>query len=384
MEFKVKEVGQGQEKSKAEIEEKLLNEHQDKIETQEDVDLKKVESVDISETKDPESVDSIKDNIGLKTEETPSSGVNDENVLSYIKERYNKEINSVDELFETRETNEDLPEDVLKYFEYKKETGRGIEDFYKLQKNYNDMDDDSVLADYYSIQEEGLDAIDIIDLMDDKFGFDVDEDEEKDIKKRKLAKKRELAKARKYFNEQKDKYKIPLESSGGGLSEDQETQLTAYQDYIKESDTIAEENKKRYSYFLDRTKQVFNEDFKGFEFNVGDSKINYKPGTKEELMNKQSDVNNFVGKFLDDKGLIEDAKGYHRALSVAMNPEKFAQFFYEQGVAAAVDDVTRKSKNINMDIRKSPQLSTKDGLKIRSVGDKSSGRGLKIRSINKS
>lgn len=384
MEFKVKEVGQGQEKSKAEIEEKLLNEHQDKIETQEDVDFKKVESVDISETKDPESVDSIKDNIGLKTEETPSSGVNDENVLSYIKERYNKEINSVDELFETRETNEDLPEDVLKYFEYKKETGRGIEDFYKLQKNYNDMDDDSVLADYYSIQEEGLDAIDIIDLMDDKFGFDVDEDEEKDIKKRKLAKKRELAKARKYFNEQKDKYKIPLESSGGGLSEDQETQLTAYQDYIKESDTIAEENKKRYSYFLDRTKQVFNEDFKGFEFNVGDSKINYKPGTKEELMNKQSDVNNFVGKFLDDKGLIEDAKGYHRALSVAMNPEKFAQFFYEQGVAAAVDDVTRKSKNINMDIRKSPQLSTKDGLKIRSVGDKSSGRGLKIRSINKS
>ena len=101
-------------------------------------------------------------------------------------------------------------------------------------------------------------------------------------------------------------------------------------------------------------------------------------------MNKQSDVNNFVGKFLDDKGLIADAKGYHKALAVAMNPEKFAQFFYEQGVAKAVDDVTRKSKNINMDIRKSPQLSTKDGLKIRSVGDKSSGRGLKIRSINKS
>ena len=287
-------------------------------------------------------------------------------------------------MFDTRKTNEDLPEDVLKYFEYKKETGRGIEDFYKLQKNYDDMDDDSVLADYYSIQEEGLDAIDIIDLMDDKFGFDVDEDEEKDIRKIKLVKKRELAKARKYFNEQKDMYKIPLESSGGKLSEDQETKLTAYQDYIKESDTIAEENEKRYSYFLDQTKQVFNEDFKGFEFNVGDSKINYKPGTKEELMNKQSDVNNFVSQFLGDNGLMEDAKGYHKALSVAMNPEKFAQFFYEQGVAATVDDVTRKSKNINMDVRKAPQLSTKDGLKIRSVGDKSSGRGLTIRSINKS
>jgi len=376
MEFKVKEVGQGQEKSKAEIEEQLLNEHEEKIQAQENVETPEVESVNVSASEETDLVEPIK--------ETPSSGVNDENVLSYIKERYNKDINSVDELFDTREANEDLPEDVLKYFEYKKETGRGIEDFYKLQKNYNDMDDDSVLADYYSVHEEGLDAIDIIDLMDEKFGFDVDEDEEKDIKKRKLAKKRELAKARKYFNEQKDKYKIPLESSGDGLSDDQKTKLTAYQDYIKESDTIAEENKKRYSYFMDQTKQVFNDEFKGFEFNVGDSKINYKPGTKEELMNKQSDVNNFVGKFLDDKGLIADAKGYHKALAVAMNPEKFAQFFYEQGVAKAVDDVTRKSKNINMDIRKSPQLSTKDGLKIRSVGDKSSGRGLKIRSINKS
>ena len=376
MEFTVKEVGEGQEKSKAEIEEQLLNEHQDKVEALENIGTQEVESVDLSKAKEPESVDPVK--------ETLSSGINDENVLSYIKERYNKEINSVDELFDTRKTNEDLPEDVLKYFEYKKETGRGIEDFYKLQKNYDDMDDDSVLADYYSIQEEGLDAIDIIDLMDDKFGFDVEEDEEKDIRKIKLVKKRELAKARKYFNEQKDMYKIPLESSGGKLSEDQETKLTAYQDYIKESDTIAEENEKRYSYFLDQSKQVFNEDFKGFEFNVGDSKINYKPGTKEELMNKQSDVNNFVSQFLGDNGLMEDAKGYHKALSVAMNPEKFAQFFYEQGVAATVDDVTRKSKNINMDVRKAPQLSTKDGLKIRSVGDKSSGRGLTIRSINKS
>ena len=225
MEFKVKEVGQGQEKSKAEIEEQLLNEHEEKIQAQESVETPEVESVNVSTSEETDLVEPIK--------ETPSSGVNDENVLSYIKERYNKDINSVDELFDTREANEDLPEDVLKYFEYKKETGRGIEDFYKLQKNYNDMDDDSVLADYYSIQEEGLDAIDIIDLMDDKFGFDVDEDEEKDIKKRKLAKKRELAKARKYFNEQKDKYKIPLESSGDGLSDDQKTKSDTVTFWIK-------------------------------------------------------------------------------------------------------------------------------------------------------
>jgi len=383
MELKVKEVGGGQQKSKAEIEESLLKNHEEKLEPQES-SVEKVETADQPKVVENPTQKVEAEEKTPEVETPPTLEVNDDNVLSYIKERYNKDINSVDELFETKNSNDPLPEDVLKYFEYKKETGRGIEDFYKLQKNYDEMDDDSVLADYYSIQEEGLDAIDILDLMDDKFGYDVEEDEERDIKKRKLAKKRELAKARKYFSEQKDKYKIPLESSGGGLSEDQEKKLNAYQDYIKESQTVADENQKRYSYFLDRTKQVFNNEFKGFEFSVGDKKINYKPGTSEELMSKQSDVNNWVNKFMDDNGLIKDAAGYHKSLSVAMNPEKFAQFFYEQGVAAAVDDVTRKSKNINMDVRRSPQLSTKDSLKIRSVGDSSSGRGLKIRSINKS
>lgn len=383
MELKVKEVGGGQQKSKAEIEESLLKNHEEKLEFQES-SVEKVETADQPKVVENPTQKVEAEEKAPEVETPPTLEVNDDNVLSYIKERYNKDINSVDELFETKNSNDPLPEDVLKYFEYKKETGRGIEDFYKLQKNYDEMDDDSVLADYYGIQEEGLDAIDILDLMDDKFGYDVDEDDERDIKKRKLAKKRELAKARKYFSEQKDKYKIPLESSGGGLSEDQEKKLNAYQDYIKESQTVADENQKRYSYFLDRTKQVFNNEFKGFEFSVGDKKINYKPGTSEELMSKQSDVNNWVNKFMDDNGLIKDAAGYHKALSVAMNPEKFAQFFYEQGVAAAVDDVTRKSKNINMDVRRSPQLSTKDSLKIRSVGDSSSGRGLKIRSINKS
>jgi hypothetical protein len=281
MEFKVKEVGGGQQKSKAEIEENLLKEHEEKLEVQESPNVEKVETS--NDAKDVEV--QPQENVSAEKTETPESpGISDENVLSYIKERYNKDINSVEELFDTRESNPELPEDVKKYFEYKKETGRGIEDFYKLQKNYDDMDDDSVLADYYGIQEEGLDAIDIMDLMDDKFGFDVDEDDEKDIKKRKLAKKRELAKARKYFNEQKDKYKIPLESSGGGLSEDQESQLNAYQDYIKESETVTEQNKKRYDYFVDQTKKVFTNDFKGFDFSVGDQQINYKPGTADELM----------------------------------------------------------------------------------------------------
>jgi len=222
MKIQVKAVEGNTQKSKAEIEEQLLQKHEAQ-QGNEPVDEKpeKVETSKVEKETKVEETPPVED-------KTPSSELNDENVLNFIKDRYNKDINSVEELFETKESNPELPEDVKLYFDYKKETGRGIEDFYKLQKNYDDMDEDSVLADYISVQEEGLDAIDIQDIMDDKFGYDSEEDDERDIKKKKLAKKRELAKARKFFKEQKDKYKIPLESSGGGLSDEQEKR-TAYE-----------------------------------------------------------------------------------------------------------------------------------------------------------
>jgi len=378
MEIKVKAVDGNTQKSKAEIEENLLTQHN--TEQQEEA---KPEVVKANTTESP-VVEKEQVQVEEPEDKTPSSELNDENVLSYIKDRYGKDISSVDELFETKESNPDLPEDIKLYFDYKKETGRSIEDFVKLQKDYTAMDDDSVLAEFYGIQEEGLDAIDIQDIMEDKFGVDEDVDEPKEVKKKNLAKKRELAKARKFFNEQKDKYKIPLESSGGGLSEDQEKNLNAYKSYIRESDTQKERQEKAYDYFKKRTDEVFNDEFKGFEFNVSDEKkLSYKPGTAEELKSKQTDVNKWLSSFLTEEGLINDATKYHKAMSVAMNPEKFAKYFYEQGVAATVDDVAKKSKNINMDVRRAPQLNTKNSLKIRPVGDTTSGRGLKIRSIKK-
>ena len=378
MEIKVKAVDGNTQKSKAEIEEQLLQKHEaQQQENQAEKKPEKVEPQAEVKEKPAEETPAVE-------EKTPSSELNDEHVLNFIKERYNKDINSVEELFETKESNVELPDDVKLYFDYKKETGRGIEDFYKLQKNYDDMDEDSVLADYLSVQEEGLDAIDIQDIMDDRFGFDKEEDDEKDIKKKKLAKKRELAKARKFFKEQKDKYKVPLESSGGGLSDEQENNLNAYKTMLEESNSQKESFQLMRKNFEERTNKVFGDEFKGFEFNVSAAKsILYKPGTAEELKNKQMDFNNFISKYNDENGLMKDAAGYHRAMSIAMNPEKFAKFFYEQGVAATVDDVARKSKNINMDVRRAPQLSTKNSLKIKAVGDTSSGRGLKIRSIKK-
>jgi len=378
MEIKVKDIGLSEEKSKAEIEQELLEKHEEKFEDSQ-AEPEKVEATEVKEEKKEEPVAEE-----VNEEKTPSSELNDEDVLTYIKNRYDKEITSVDDLLAEKESAPELPEDVSMYLKYKQETGRGIEDFYKTQRDFDTMDDDSLIAEYIAYNEEGLDAIDIQDIMDDKFGFDEELDEPKDIKRKKLSKKRELAKARKFLNEQKDKYKIPLESSGDGLSADQQENLDAYKKYIDESNTIKEAAEKRYDYFLTKTKEVFNSDFKGFDFTLGENKYTYKPGTFEELSNTQSDINNFVKKYTDENGLMKDAAGYHKALAVAMNPEKFAQYFFDQGVSSAVDNVTKKSKNINMDMRQSPQVTIKDGRKIRSIGNQSSGRGLKIRSIKKS
>ena len=381
MEFTVKAVDANvEEKSRAQVEETLLKQHEEQFEPK------------VAEDKSIEKVD-LRTEINSPSEETLVEETNSEesvaeftdtDVLSYIKKRYNKDINSVDELFAEKEANEDLPEDVSKYLKYKQETGRGINDFYKLQKDIDSMEDNAILANYYESTEDGLDSEDIQDIISDKFSFDEDLDDEKDIRKIKLAKKRELSKAKKFLNEQKDKYKVPLESSGDGLSEDQVDDLDAYKKYIEESKSIEELNKKRYNYFLDKTESVFNNEFKGFEFSVGDKNISFKPGDAQELKNRQADVNNFIGQFMGDDGLIADAEGYHKALAVAMNPDKFAKHFYEQGIAATIDNVSRKSKNINMDVRQESQSVSKNGITIRPVSrSNDNGKGLKIRSIKK-
>ena len=384
----VRDLGQVEEKSKAQIEEELLKKHEEDEKAQ--ASETGVETVNMEQpgggaedTSTAQEQESVQEEDKAQ-EKTPASELNDADVLSYIKNRYDKDISSVEELWAETEANEDLPEDVSSYFKYKKDTGRGIEDYVKLQRDYGEMDDDSVLTDYYSITEEGLDAIDIQDVMEDKFSFDEELDDPKDIKKKRLAKKRELSKAKKFFEKQKEQYKIPLESRGDGLSKEQEDAFKSYKSYVEESKTTEDARKKRYDWFLTKTDEVFNDEFKGFEFNIGEKSVTYKPGDTKELKSRQSDVNTFVNKYMDkETGMMKDAKGYHRAMAMAMNPEKFAKFFYDQGVAATVDDVSRKSKNITMD-RKTPQTFSKDGLKIRSVGDTSSGRGLKIRSIKKS
>ena len=180
MEIKVKDIVLSEEKSKAEIEQELLEKHEEKFEDSQ-AEPEKVEATEVKEEKKEEPVAEE-----VNEEKAPSSELSDEDVLTYIKNRYDKEITSVDDLLAEKESAPELPEDVSMYLKYKQETGRGIEDFYKTQRDFDTMDDDSLIAEYIAYNEEGLDAIDIQDIMDDKFGFDEELDEPKDIKRKKL------------------------------------------------------------------------------------------------------------------------------------------------------------------------------------------------------
>lgn len=365
MEIKVKALDGVEQKSTAEVEEELLEKHEEQFE-----DSAPTEETQVVEEPQTEEV-----------EQQEPQGITEEQVLSHIKERYNKEITSVDELFVEREAQEELPEDVAAYFKYKKETGRGISDYVKLQQDFDEVNPESLLRDYLKATETALDDDDIQSLMDE-YSYDADLDEESDIKKIKVAKKKAIAKAKNYFTEQQEMYKQPLESRQEAISESENEEYKAYKQYLNEAATQQEETKRKSEWFSQKTDEVFSNDFKGFDFKIGEDQITFNPGSAEEIKKAQLSPMNFVNKYLDDNGLMNDAAGYHKALAVAMNPEKFAQFFYEQGKANATEDVMRKTKNINMTTRNAPASTVKSGAQVRSLSS-DSGRGLKIRSIKR-
>ena len=156
--------------------------------------------------------------------------------------------------------------------------------------------------------------------------------------------------------------------------------MEAYKKYIDDAKTYQEEAERKSKWFVNKTEELFNNEFKGFDFKIGDQELTFSPAEASELKKNQLDVNNFISKFLDDSGMMKDTKGYHRALSIAMNPDKFAKFFYEQGKSDSVTESAKKSKNINFDsMRSTPETTNKGGTQIRSLNN-TSGRGLKIRS----
>jgi len=389
MDIKVREVTDVESKSTQEVEQELLAKHEQEQQQKEKIVVEEYNTEEpVAEAEASKEVEVEQTEISepeeVKEKEAPpvqSSELNEDEVLSYIGKRYGKEINSIDELVNARKEAEDLPSDVAAYLKYKKETGRGIDDYAKLQKDYSDMDSDSLLREYYSITEEGLDSDDI-DMLMEEFVYDEEINEPSEIKKIKLAKKKEIAKAKKFLKEQQELYKQPLESRESSANANNE-ELVEYRQYLESVKAQQEDANQKREWFVKKSDEVFSSEFKGFKFKIGENDVVYSPGSASELKKAQETPLNFVNKYLDSNGFIKDAEGYHKALAIAMNPDKFAQFFYEQGKSQATDDVIRKTKNVDMTERSAPQVSAKSGFQVKSVSQPSS-RGLRIKSINKS
>ena len=311
--------------------------------------------------------------------EVPNEVLTDDSVLSYIKDRYDKDINNLNDLFDERESNDDLPEDVNAFLKFKKETGRGIEDFIAVNKDYDKANPDDLLYDYWKQTKPHLDNEDIDFELDSKFGFDEEIDEDDEVRRRKIAKKEELVKAKEYFGKQKEQYHMPLESRADGVPDADKEGYEAYRKYVEESKGLQDVSEKKRKIFEEETGKVFNKDFEGFKFAVEGKDLLYKPAEADKLRDSQSDINNFITSHLDDEGVIKDAAAYHRSIAVATNPESFAKFFYEQGKSDAVDDYSKESKNIDMNVRSAPEALSKGGFKVTALSE-DYGNRLRIKS----
>jgi len=271
-----------------------------------------------------------------------------------------------------------LPEGVQALLNFMEDTGGSLEDYVNLNKSYDDMSDVDVIAEYYRQSKPHLDESEINFLMEEKFYFDKDADDPRDIKRKQLAFKEELYDAKKKLTANKEKYYNDLKL-GQKLPQEAQEALSFYQEYKKSND----ENQKMVAEFSNKTKNFFNDEFKGFDFKVADgTKYRFKVNDVAKTMDYQSDLNNFIGEFVGDSGTIEDVAGYHKALFAAKNADKIAQHFYEQGRADAVKQAAKESKNIDMSPKgdAASVVRTKTGTQFKVVsGESSSGLKFKMR-----
>ena len=264
-----------------------------------------------------------------------------------------------------------LPENIEKLVSFMEETGGTVEDYVRLNADYSSVDDKTLLKEYYKQEKPYLDNSDVELLLED-FEYDEDLDEDKDIRKKKLAFKEEVAKARRFLNETKDKYYADIKLKSN-VNPDTQKAMDFFNRYNKQQEQ-AEQNRR---VFEDNTKKLFTKNFEGFDISVGDKKYRYKIQNTEAVAEKQSDINNLIGKFLDSNGGVKDYSGYHKAMYAAENVDRIASHFYEQGKADAVNEVVAGGKNVDMALRKGVD-SQKPGSKFRILDDGSSS-GLKIK-----
>ena len=289
--------------------------------------------------------------------------------------------NIVEAIEEQKETGVELPENIQKVVDFMNETSGTLEDYVKLNKNYEDLDESQLLREYYANTKPHLDEEDIDFMMEDNFLYDEDLDEERDIRRKKLARREELAKAKNHLTGLKDKYYQEIKG-GARLAPEQKKAVDFFNRYTKENEAATQLAEKQTQTFLKKTESVFNDDFKGFDYQVGDKKFRFKVKDAPTIKETQSDINNFVKKFLDKDNQMSDAAGYHKGLFTAMNADSIANHFYEQGKADAMKTSMSNSKNIQMGARGVHEdVKTSNGWAVRSVDSGGSGSKLKIKTF---
>jgi len=345
-------------------------------------EVHKVDLRDSNINNEPESTEQVIDQPERVIETVESIATDNTPVLDtddvYAGYGLEEETPTITENRQVQEGGEEQPENIKDLIRFLKDTNGTVEDYVRLNSDYSNVSEDVLLKEYYKKTKPHLDNEEIDFLIEDSFSYDEEYDDPKDVRKKRLLAKEELSKARKFLEDTKKEYYKEIKSNAK-LSDEQKEAIDFYSTY-KENTKVAEENNQKNAlHFSNETKKVFN-DFKGFEFNVGDQKFNYNVKNPKAVMDYQSDISNFIKEFLGEDNTMKNAKGYHKALFAAKNADTLANHFYEQGKADAIREVTARSKNIDMNPRGVHQNDaiSSNGIKVRSLETADSSR-LKIK-----
>ena len=279
---------------------------------------------------------------------------------------------------EAEATGKPIPENIQKLMDFMEETGGDLNDYVKLNQDYSKLDDQNLLYEYYKQTKPHLNNEEINFLMEDSFSYDEEVDEERDIRRKKLALKEQVADARAHLDGQKSKYYEEIKA-GSKLTPEQQKAINFFNRYNKDQESSQQLAKKNSEVFTQKTNNLFNDKFKGFEYNIGDKRFRFNVKDVDSVKQTQSDLNGFLAKFVDKDLSLKDAKGYHKSLFTAMNADAIANHFYEQGKADAMKDSIAKSKNVSMKPRQSHGEVEAGGIKVRVLGDDSSDFKFKIK-----
>ena len=324
----------------------------------------------VEESKDSPSSEEVAKEVRITEEEPVIQEITQEEVQEQ-KETLQEQVKEA--VQESQDTAEPLPENIQKVVDFMSETGGTLEDYVRLNADYSNVDNNTLLREYYRQSKPHLDSEDVNILLED-FTWDEELDEQKDIRKKKIAYKEEVAKAKGFLEGLKNKYYDEIKLRPG-VTQQQKEAVDFFNRYNENQQTI----KQRTDNFQGRTKNYFNDDFKGFDFKLGEKQFRYGLKDNSSVANQQSDISNFIKKFLNDKGEVSDLSGYHKALYVANNPDRIINHFYEQGRADAVRDLTAKSKNISNEPRSTQSGDVfVNGYRVKSVSGADSSR-LKIK-----